>query len=260
MVILFANFCVLAYGQNCLAQDEVTSQSAADSSNDYPRHRIDLGALFLDEVSSDSFNGTVGYTYNLTHNANIGVTLPYIDPDTSASGNSGIGDTIVALSFVPSVRIGANPWVPRTVGTGIAVLAPTGDADEGRSLDSWVVSPYLGLIVPLTDSFFFAPQIGYVYSLDKTAAGTELRIAFAETGLGFVAFNGFWASYFPSFAFDMETDDWAINHRLAIGKMLSTNFGLSLDYTFVERFHFGSDLPDDSGFDRQIEFNVHFAF
>lgn len=258
--ILFTSLCVLANGQDCLAQDEVLNGSGEDSARDYPRHRINLGALFLDQVSSDSFNGIVGYTYNLTHNANIGVTVPYIDPDTSAAGNSGIGDTIVALSFVPSVRIGANPWVPRTVGTGIAVLAPTGDPDERRSLDSWVVAPYLGLIIPLSEKFFFAPQLGYVHSLDKTAAGTDLRIAFAETGFGFVAFNGFWASYFPNFSFDVESDDWAINHRLAIGKMLSKNFGLSVDYTYIERFNFGSNLPGESGFDRQIDLNVHFAF
>ena len=155
--IVFTSLCALANGQDCLAQDEVLNGSGEDSARDYPRHRINLGALFLDQVSSDSFNGIVGYTYNLTHNANIGVTVPYIDPDTSAAGNSGIGDTIVALSFVPSVRIGANPWVPRTVGTGIAVLAPTGDPDERRSLDSWVVAPYLGLIIPLSEKFFFAP-------------------------------------------------------------------------------------------------------
>lgn len=76
---------MLANGQDCLAQVEVSNGSGQESGRDYPRHRIDLGALLLDEASSDSPNGIVGYTYNLAHNANFGATLPYVDPDTSAS-------------------------------------------------------------------------------------------------------------------------------------------------------------------------------
>jgi hypothetical protein len=258
--VIVAAVSVFVFSERCIAEDEAANQVTNDSARDEARHRIDLGALFLDEISSDAFNAIVGYTYSFSSNANISVTVPYVDPNRATSGDSGFGDTIVAVSFVPSVKLGANPWVPRTVGSGVAVLAPTGRAEEGRSLDSWVVAPYLGLVLPLADRIFFAPQLGYVHSLDSTAADTDLRIAFAELGLGYVSLKGFWTSYFPSFSFDLESDSWAVNHRLAIGKMFSRNLGLSADYTFIERFNFGSDLPGESGFDQQIEISFHFAF
>ena len=99
---------------------------ADDPEDELPRHRIDIGTSFLNTIAVDSFVATVGYTYNVTRSSNFNVTLPLIDPDTELSGDSGTGDLIAAYSWVPSLRVGANPWVPRTVGTGIAILAPTG--------------------------------------------------------------------------------------------------------------------------------------
>jgi hypothetical protein len=255
----FVAIALLTFSQSVVANDVEDSQTD-DSASAEIRHRIDLSAVFLDQISGDALYGTVAYTYDLTTNSNFNVTVPYLDPDRDTGGNSGFGDTILSLSFVPSVRMSANPWVPRTVGTGISVLAPTGNADEGRSLDAWIVTPYLGLVIPLTDRFFLAPQIGYTHSLDKTAADTDLRLAFAEVGFAYVSAKGFWASYFPRFAFDLQRDDWAIDHRIALGKMVTRKFGLSVDYVLIERFNFGSDVPNLRGFDRQIELSVHFAY
>jgi len=256
---LFIAIAVLTFSQSVVANDVEDGQSE-NSATEEIRHRIDIGAVFLDQISADALHGIVGYTYDLTTNSNFNVTVPYLDPDRDTGGNSGFGDAIFSLSFVPSVRMSANPWVPRTVGTGISVLAPTGNADEGRSLDAWIVTPYLGLVIPLSDRFFLAPQIGYTHSLDTTAADTDLRLAFAEVGFAYVSSKGFWASYFPRFSFDLERDDWAINHRIALGKMVTRKFGLSVDYLWIERFNFGSDVPNLRGFDRQIELGVHFAF
>jgi hypothetical protein len=250
----------LALGQLAVADDTSEDGQLDTTAESVSRHRIDVGATFVDSLSADTLNGTFGYTYNLTSRSNFNVAVPYLDPDTSTGSNSGFGDVIVSLSYVPSTTISAHPWVPRTVGTGFAVLAPTGKASDGRSLDAWVVAPYVGLVVPLTKRFFLAPQVGYVHSLDKTVGGTDLRLAFAEVGVGFVAINGFWTSYFPQFVRDLETDEWAINHRFAIGKMLSKEFGISLDISLIERFNFGSNLPANSGFDNQIDVSAHFNF
>jgi hypothetical protein len=246
--------------QYSLADDEDQDGPSAERVRSRPRHRIDVSAIFLDRVSADSANAIVGYTYNLNRKSNISVSVPFVDPNTSTGGNSGIGDTIMAFSYVPSATVSANPWVPRTVGSGFAALAPTGSAKDGRSLDTWVLVPFLGLVIPTTDRIFIAPQVGYVHSVDKTIAGTDLRLVYGELGVSFVAFNGFWSSYFPQFVRDLESDEWAVNHRLAVGKMLSTRFGLSIDYSFIERFNFGSDLHGQSGFDEQVELRMHFAF
>lgn len=260
-MLRIASICVacLMAGQYAFADadDEEKSEPLAGSEL---RHRIDLSATFFDSLSIDSVSGSIGYTYNLTAKSNLNISVPYLDPDTGTANDSGFGDTIMSFSYVPSTTISAHPWVPRTVGTGLAILAPTGNVSEGRSLDAWVVAPYVGLVAPLTERFFVAPQAGYVHSFDKTVDGTELRLAFAEIGMGFVANNGFWTSYFPQFVRDLESDKWAINHRFAIGKMVSQKFGVSLDFSFVERFNFGSDVPPESGFDRQIDLSAHFNF
>lgn len=258
--ILISGIAYLLCSQISLAGDDDRDSRSDGSTRPQPRHRIDISAIFLDSVSADSLNGILGYTYNFTSNSNFNISVPYLDPERGMGGNSGFGDATMALSFVPSVIVSANPWVPRTVGTGVAILVPTGNANEGRSLDTWVVAPYLGFVIPLTDRVFLAPQLGYIHSVDKTVADTDLRLVFGEVGLSFVAFNGFWSSYFPQFVRDLESDKWAINHRFAIGKMLSQNVGVSMDYTFIERFNFGSDLPGEAGFDEQIQVNVHFAF
>jgi hypothetical protein len=240
------------------AADESSKPDEAEAFES--RHRLDIGATFLDTLSVDSLNGIVGYTYNLTSKSNLNVSIPHLDPDTGTSNDSGFGDVVVAFSYAPTTTITAHPWVPRTVGTGLAVLAPTGDSEKGLSLGAWVVSPFVGLVVPLSDRFFFAPQLGYLHSFGKTADNTELRLAFAEVGVGFVAINGFWSSYFPRITRDLETNDWAVNHRFAVGKMLTERIGVSFDYSLVERFNFGSNLPAESGHDKQMELSAHFAF
>ena len=236
------------------------TEAEQDSESSDSRHRIDFTGVFLDAQSSDAINGLLGYTYNLNQRSNISIALPYLDPDLNTGGNSGFGDLITSFSFVPSAQISANPWVPRTVGSGIAVSAPLGDADEGRSLDTWVVFPFLGVVLPFAEQFFFAPQLGYLHSINRTASGSKLRIMTLETGFSYVSLSGFWASYFPKFARDFETDDWSIDHRVGVGKMFTRNFGLSFDYTFVDRFNFGTDLPIESGFDHLLELNIHFTF
>jgi len=59
---------------------------------------------------------------------------------------------------------------------------------------------------------------------------------------------------------DLEVDESALNHRLAIGKVLSQRFGLSVDYTYLERFNVGSGAPAEDGTDGQVEANIHFIF
>lgn len=233
---------------------------ADDPEDELPRHRIDIGTSFLNTIAVDSFVATVGYTYNVTRSSNFNVTLPLIDPDTELSGDSGTGDLIAAYSWVPSLRVGANPWVPRTVGTGIAILAPTGSVSAGRSLDAWIVAPYAGLVLPMTDRFIIAPQAGYIHSLDRTADNVNLRLVYTELGFSFVALNGFWITYLPQLVRDLEAADWSTNHRLSIGKMFSRRFGASIDHAWFERFNFGSDVPGERGYDRQVDLNIHFTF
>jgi len=114
---------------------------------------------------------------------------------------------------------------------------------DGRTLGSFIAMPYLGLVIPMGERFFFAPQVGYVHSFSKTVSGTNYRVLTAETGIAYIAENGFWISYFPQVLRDLESNEWAIDHRLVVGMMFSPRFGMSFDYVFVDRYSFGSNLP-----------------
>jgi hypothetical protein len=155
------------------AADMNENDPLSESKSDDARHRIDMSAIFPGSVSSDSLNGSLGYTYNLTSNSNFTAVLP---------------------------------------------------------------------------------------SLDSIVSGADLRVLTADVGIGYVGLNGFWASYFPQFLRDLKSNDWAINHRLAVGKMFTPLFGVGVDYSFIERYTFGSTLPIDTGFDQQIELTINLTF
>lgn len=233
--------------------DTITADNA-------PSHRVDFSATYLNGLDSNSLDALVTYTHTVNTDTNISLAVPYKDPNLSESGDNGFGDIIGIYSFVPSIIIDSSPWIPATLGSGIAVLAPTGSTSEGRSLDSWIVAPFVGYAITLTDNIFISPQVSYIHSLDKIITGGKLRLVSAEVGISYVNFHGFWASYFPVMTNDMEAEEWSMNHRISIGTMLTKHSGLSIDFTRVERFHFGSPTPRQTGFDEQIDINIHFTF
>lgn len=256
-------FYLSSSGVNNLAAEELDTTTTHDSPNEErasARHRLDLTTLFLDEIEENSATVLFGYTYNLTKNSNLNLSLPYIDSNVSGKGGSGIGDLSVAYSFVPFVPISAKPWIPRTVGSGLSILFPTANAEKVGGFDTTVISPFLGLAFPLSNTFAILPSFGYSHSVEETSIGTDVRLATAELGISYVTINGFWINYFPEAIHDLETDNTAINHRLTVGKELSRRFGLSLDYSRVDRVNFTVDLPTDRGFDTLYEFNLHFTF
>jgi hypothetical protein len=108
--------------------------------------------------------------------------------------------------------------------------------------------------------YFLLRDWAIFHSLDSIVSGADLRALTADFGVAYVGFIGFWASYFPQFLWDLKSKDWAINHRLAVGKMFTPLFGLGVDYVFIERYAFGSTLPTEAGFDRQIEVTAYFTF
>jgi len=80
------------------------------------------------------------------------VSISYLDARLDKAGGRGIGDTSFVFSWAPTVPITVGPWVPRKLGSGVAVILPTGKASDARSLDATVLAPFLGLVYPVTES------------------------------------------------------------------------------------------------------------
>ena len=73
------------------AVDDPDSQSLGGA-NTNPRHRIDISGIYLGGLAADSISGIFGYTYSLTSNSNVSVSVPYINPETGKGGDNGFGD------------------------------------------------------------------------------------------------------------------------------------------------------------------------
>jgi hypothetical protein len=225
-----------------------------------PRHRLDSSLSFLDTVDLDSLHLEIAYTYSLTPNANLSLTLPLVDGDVDKRGGYGIGDLGLSVSFTPFTAIAANPWVPKTVGTGLAAVLPTGNPDKNRGQGVFVLGPFVGGVFFLSDRFFVTPQLGYFHSFGEPAAGVDIRLGTASIGLTFVSFNGFWVAPLVELARDFEAGELAFNYDIIVGKMFSSGLGVSVWYFDYELLDPVTGAGRGRAGDRQIAVNLHVTF
>ena len=50
-------------------------------------HRVDVTTLFFDDINTESLTLVLGYTRNLSENANLSLSLPYLDEDLENAGS-----------------------------------------------------------------------------------------------------------------------------------------------------------------------------
>ena len=224
----------------------------------HPGHRIDVSGIIFDSDSADTLAWVFAYTYDLAESINVSVTIDYLDIDFGSTGSRGFGDSLLSISWTPFTRISANPWVPRNVGTGMDLLIPTGDANEGRSLDTYVIGPYLGFVYPVSAHFTIAPNLSYYHSLDEDPFGLDIRTLSANVDLTYVCCSNFWISYTPELFRDTVTNDTGYNHSFVMGKMFSDHFGVSGGYDFLERARPSGFLSGQ--FDDQLRISLHVTF
>ena len=225
-----------------------------------PRNRLDFSLAFLDTLGLDSLHFVFGYTYSLTPNANLSLTLPIVDGDVAERGGYGLGDLELAVSFTPFLKIAANPWVPKTVGTGLVLLLPTGDPNQDRGLGAFVLNPFVGGVLPLSDSFFLLPQVAYSHSFHETSADVDIRLGTVSVGLTFVSFNGFWVGPLVEFVRDFDTDETAVNYDIIVGKEFSSGLGVSVQYFDFELLNPATGAGVGKTGDRLIAVNLHLTF
>ena len=244
-----------------LAQGEAGPEASTELTEaELPRHRLDSSFAFLDTLDLNSLHLIFAYTYSLTPHANLSVVLPFVDGDAETPADYGPGDLGIAFSFAPYSEIAPNPWVPKTVGTGLAAIFPTGNTDKNRGQGIFVLNPFVGGVWPLSDRLFATPQLGYSHSLNKTEAGVLVRIGSASIGLTFVSFSGFWIAPLVEFARDFHTNKNFVNFDITMGKMFSSGLGVSvtyLDYELRDVFT-GAGLRRTG--DREIAFQLHVTF
>jgi hypothetical protein len=254
LILLLSIYSTPCFGQ---AADE---GEISDSPAVRNKHRIDTTLTYVNSHEFDEFAGALGYTYSYSKNVNFSFGISYLDSDLDRRGGSGIGDASFVFAWSPNVNLDASPWFPKNAGSGIHLLIPTGNADDGRSLDSTIITPFLGFVYPIADSFFILPSVGYAYSFDPTVTRGDIRILFAELGFSWNSAYGFWVGFYPTWIRDYESDDDHINYTVTVGKVFDNRWGLSVDLANMEHFVPGKTPIIDETLDTMIEVNLHFLF
>ena len=240
----------------CVAQDE----SEQDSAEIQSRHRLDLTLTYLDSFLDDSLAGSFGYTYSLTTNTNLSGSISYLDSRFDQEGGSGFGDTSLTFSWAPGVPISADPWVPDQIGTGLSIIIATGNPSDGRSLDATVITPFLGLVFPVTESFFLYPSLAYTRSIDHLVTGTDLNIGIADLGIGWVSSKGLWVNVYAALVRDFEIDESYLNTAISVGMVFTENWGASVDWNNTDYFVPGT-VPGLAGnIEHEISLSLHYNF
>lgn len=247
--------------QPALAQDESDQTPSGDAAlADRLRNRIDITALYLDTSSSDSVTAVIGYTRDLASNMSFGLQLMYLDSDFNGEGSRGLGDSTLIFSYVPKLSVANNPWLPKRVGTGVSVLLPTGDADERRGFDVTVITPFTGLVYPLSDRLVFLPSLAYAHSFGKAITGTEIRVGSLEVGLSYVGFEKFWVGISPGLLHNFEDGETYSNFRAEFGLPFNDRMGMSADWTDAEEINFNFTPGTNTAFDSLFSVSLYFVF
>ena len=224
------------------------------------RHRLDFSLIYLDSNLDDSLSAEFGYAYSFTAKTNISVAVSYLDSRLDVEGGRGFGDTSLAFSWAPYTPLSVGPWVPRKIGTGIGVVLPTGDAADGRSVDATVITPFLGLVIPVTESLFIYPSMTYMGSVDQTIIGKDLSLGVVDVGAGWVSTSGVFLNAFIAWVKDFEVGETHLNTELSLGMSFSDNWSASIEWDETEFFIPGTIVDFKGHPERQFAFSLHYNF
>jgi hypothetical protein len=245
----------------CLALS--TQLMAANSDSDEkstPVNRLEFTYAAFDSSSLDKLTTFFGYTRNLSSKSNLNLRLSYLESRFGLSEGTGIGDSTVTWSYLPNFKLSAGPWVPRIVGSGVSVMLPTGNEKQGRGLGSTIVTPFVGTVIPVTETLSIVPNLLYAYSIDPIFTGNDVRVGLLDLGLSLVRNSGWWVNFYLGYIYDFEADNTSFGNRLSFGKRLSNGLGLSAHYIDYESFVPGAAPIATQQYNRLYEITISYSF
>lgn len=235
--------------------------AAEDSlSEDPSRHRLDVSYVGIDSRFYDSSIWGFGYAYSFTAKTNLAVSVPLLDPSFSANNDSGFGDTTVSFSWTPRQSVAVRPWVPRQVGTGLEVTLPTGNSAKGRGLDATLLTPFVGLLVPLNEHLTLLPTLVYTHSVGRTVQGTHVRFAAAELGINYLHRSFWWVTVYGAYLYDFDITKTYWNYAVSSGLLFTENWGGSVEFARTQYFEPGIIAVPTGAVDSKLSLNLHYNF
>jgi len=234
-------------------------ESENSSQQRSPRHRIDFGMQWYDAAEGEVVTGSLDYFWAPLDHHSFSASVLLVGSELSNTEGSGIGDTRLQYSWVPSAKITAAAWVPSTLGMGFGLIVPTGDPAKGTGDDRWVAIPTFGWVFNVNERFSILPTLQYLQSFNEAAESDKLSAANLELGLLYVFKSELWLNYTPSLFRDFEPiDDTNLDHFLTIGKQFTRTVGTSLTLGSLERPPV-RDTEAARSSDQFVQLTLHFV-
>ena len=248
---------VVVVGSASVAQAD--SEGAETEKEAAPRHRISFGAQWFDAAEGDSVIGSLTYSWVPLEHHGFAATVPLVGSDVSGAEGSGIGDTRLQYSWVPSANITAAAWVPSTLGMGLGLIVPIGDPSKGTGVDRRVAIPTLGWVFTLGEKYAFQPSLQYLYSFSEERPDEHISSANLVLTFLYVAKSGFWIDYTASIFRDFEpVETTNEDHFLTIGQQFTKVLGGSVTLGSIERPPI-QDPDFARSSDEFVELTLHFV-
>jgi hypothetical protein len=208
----------------------------ATSDDRDPRHRVSFGAEWFGAAEGNSATGSLAYIWVPHEHHALAATVLLVGSNLSGAEGSGIGDTRLQYSWVPSAKITAAAWLPTAFGMGFGLIVPTGDPAKGTGVDRWIAIPTLGWVFTIGQNFALQPSLQYLYSFDEDTSGDQISSANLALTFLYVPKSGFWidftASVFRDFEpFETTTEDYL----LTVGQQFTKVLGGSVTLGSMER-------------------------
>ena len=263
VILLLVTGCLGGFGTYDAVADE---DDAAVMQRYTPtgRHRLDFTYSNYETLVGDVDTFIPTYTWAPRRNLRFSLSGSWIannidggtpsNPDDDIK-ESGHGDLVFGIQYDPNERLTASPWVPDTVGLNAQILAPTGDAEKGLSLDAWYASIGAGWAIDSIGHLWLVPAVGYDFTFGEDDLAVPVDQAYASLDFAWVFQFGAWVGVSPRISRDFELDEWVDEYVITVGKMFQNGFGISFDIGRIERLD-----PAATGSDRTWLINFYYQF
>lgn len=186
------------------------------------------------------------YTFAPWQNLRLNITGSVVSNDSGNTEATGIGDTAIGIQYDPSASLTASPWVPDSVGLFGQVIAPTGDADQGLSADTWFANLGAGWAIDTIGHLWLTPAIGYNFTFNEGKSATSVSQPYVSIDFIWVFDSGAWVSVAPQLGYEFEEQEWIDQYLITIGKMYPSGLGAGLSYGRIEQLNPNANRDDQT--------------
>jgi len=223
-----------------------------DAADQRATQRLDFGIDFYDAPDGSIVRGGINFNWAPLADHSFAATLPVINAGLADVEGSGIGDLLLRYNWVPALTLTADPWVPNTLGIGLGLVIPTGDATKGTGGDQWVMAPSLGWAANIAKRTTLLPQLQYMKSFAEGELAQGAEAISLSVDIIHVTRSRFWVQYTPAASYDLEAEQYEFDNLLVLGQQFARRIALRLELRTLNI----ADPQDPAGDCRELDYRA----